>query len=123
VEETLVDCSPPDNDKATPDAAFENKRLALIRALEQTPAERTLIFCNTIAQCRKVENAIQRTDRQGKVRAVFAYHGAVDAEARSRHLTEFSRPLLKTPVVMICTDRASRGMDFDRAKVGVEIGA
>ena len=64
VEEVLVDCSGPANQERSPETAFENKRLALLRALEQDPStERTLIFCNTIDQCRRVENALERTDR------------------------------------------------------------
>jgi len=117
VEEILIDCSGPANQEKSPETAFENKRLALIKALESTDCERTLIFCNTIQQCRRVENALQRVDRQERVRKVFAYHGAVDPMTRQGNVVEFSRPLLKQPVVLLCTDRASRGMDFDRAHV------
>jgi ATP-dependent RNA helicase DDX18/HAS1 len=117
VEETLIDCSGPASQEKNSETAFENKRLALLRALEQTPTERTVIFCNTIAQCRKVENALQRVDRQSRLRVVYPYHGAIDAKTRSEHMTEFSRPLLKVPSVLVCTDRASRGMDFDKAQV------
>jgi len=116
VEETLIDCSGPPNQERNPETAFENKRLALLRALE-IPAERTIVFCNSIDQCRRVENALQRVDRQERIRTVLAYHGAVDAESRETHVTDFSRQLLKKPVVLVCTDRASRGMDFDRAQV------
>jgi ATP-dependent RNA helicase DDX18/HAS1 len=107
----------PMNQEKNSETAFENKRLVLLRALEQTPTERTVIFCNTIAQCRKVENALQRVDRQSRLRVVYPYHGAIDAKTRSEHMTEFSRPLLKVPSVLVCTDRASRGMDFDKAQV------
>ena len=117
VEETLIDCSGPANQEKNSETAFENKRLALLRALEQTPTERTVIFCNTIAQCRKVENALQRQDRQSRLRMIYPYHGAIDAKTRGEHMTEFSRPLLKVPSVLVCTDRASRGMDFDKAQV------
>ena len=117
VEEVLVDCSGPMSQEKNSETAFENKRLALLRALEQTPTERTVIFCNTIAQCRKVENALERVDRQSRLRVVYPYHGAIDAKTRGDHMTEFSRPLLKVPSVLVCTDRASRGMDFDKAQV------
>ena len=33
------------------------------------------------------------------------------------NIAEFSRPLLKVPVVLVCTDRASRGLDFESAPV------
>ena len=58
-----------------------------------------------------------RVDRNEKLRRVLAYHGAVDVQQRHANMNEFSRALLKKPVVLICTDRASRGMDFDRARV------
>ena len=62
VEEILVDCSGPKEQVKTPATAFENKRLALLRALESSPnAERTLVFCNTIDQCRRVENAPEKS--------------------------------------------------------------
>ena len=118
IEETLIDCSGPSGQDRNPETAFENKRLALMRALEQhADAERTLIFCNSIDQCRRVENALQRVDRQERLRTSMAYHGAIDAKTRELHVSEFSRQLLKKPMVLICTDRASRGMDFDRAQV------
>lgn len=118
IEETLIDCSGPSGQEKSPETAFENKRLALMRALEQNAdAERTLIFCNSIDQCRRVENALQRADRQERIRLVLAYHGAIDAQTRGDHVLEFSRQLLKKPAVLICTDRASRGMDFERAQV------
>ena len=120
VEEVLIDCSGSPAQEKNSDTAFENKRLALLRSLEQTVAERTIVFCNTISQCRKVENALQRADRQDRLRTVFPYHGAVDTEARANAMREFCRPLLKLPSILVCTDRASRGMDFDRAQVTID---
>ena len=118
IEETLIDCSGPPEQERNPETAFENKRLALLKALEQnSDAERTLVFCNSIEQCRRVENALKRVDRLERLRLVLAYHGAIDAKSREEHVVEFSRRLLKKPAVLICTDRASRGMDFDRAQV------
>lgn len=123
VEETLVDCSGPPTQKRTLEEAFENKRLALLKALEGQlsesgrEADRTIVFCNTIEQCRRVENVLQRADRQSVRRRVFSYHAAIDANAREANFEEFCRPLQQTPVVLICTDRASRGMDFNRSPV------
>lgn len=122
IEEILVDCTGPPTQQRSPETAFENKRLALLRALEYR-SDRTLIFCNTISQCRNVENALQRADRHGKVRSVLAYHGAIDGEKRQEAVMDFSKKLLKTPMVMVCTDRASRGMDFNAAPVLVAIVA
>lgn len=117
VEEVLIDCSGPPSQVKSAETAFENKRLALLRSLEQTESDRTLIFCNTIPQCRAVENALQRADRNNRLRSVYAYHSAIDFKTREDNLAEFAKPLLKLPVVLICTDRASRGMDFAKARV------
>ncbi|KAJ1432680.1 P-loop containing nucleoside triphosphate hydrolase protein [Ochromonadaceae sp. CCMP2298] len=51
------------------------------------------------------------------MRSVHSYHGAVDAATRDANLIEFSRPLLTKPAILISTDRASRGMDFNKAHV------
>jgi ATP-dependent RNA helicase DDX18/HAS1 len=75
------------------------------------------VFCNTIEQCRKVENILTRDDRNSRVRSVHVYHGAIDAQTRDENLYQFSRPLLTKPTILICTDRASRGIDFDSAHV------
>lgn len=118
VEETLIDCSGPQTQERNAETALENKRLALLKTLEQNEdIERTVIFCNTIPNCRAVENMLQRADRTGKLRKVYPYHGALDAATRESNIAEFSRPLLQMPVVLVCTDRASRGMDFDKAPV------
>lgn len=44
---------------------FENKKNALLKALELNAdtCERTIVFCNTIDQCRRVENILQREVR------------------------------------------------------------
>lgn len=117
IEEVLIDCSAPRGQNNVVEVALENKRLALLKSLEQNEAERTVIFCNTIHQCREVENILQRADRSEKNRKVLPYHGAIDAKSRESNIAEFARPLLKLPVVLVCTDRASRGLDFDAAAV------
>jgi ATP-dependent RNA helicase DDX18/HAS1 len=117
IEEILVDCSGPAEQERSAATAFENKRLAMVRALDQSDAVRTLIFCNTINQCRNVENALKRIDRNGRVRSILPYHGALDAEKRQESIRNFIRPPLGKPAVLVCTDRASRGMDFDTASV------
>ena len=118
VNEILVDCSAPRNTRGDViQIAMKNKAMALLKTLEEECAERTIVFCNTINQCREVENFLTRADRNQKLRMVFPYHGAIDALTRERSITEFSRQLLKLPVVLVCTDRASRGLDFEKAPV------
>lgn len=117
IKEVLVDCSGPLTQKRSFETSFDNKRDALFRAMDEAQAERTLIFCNTITQCRNVENALLRVDRQARVRDVCVYHSAVDGGSRDDAMDMFSKRLLHRPVVMICTDRASRGLDFDNIAV------
>lgn len=117
IEEVLVDCSGARDQARSSDQVQHNKRKALLHALESFPAERTIVFCNTIDQCRRVENVLQREDRSGKGRSVYSYHGAIDAQTREDNMAAFSMVLLTQPAVLISTDRASRGMDFNKAHV------
>lgn len=114
VEEILVDCSGANTQSRSLKFVRENKEVALEKALETVSAERTLIFCNTIDNCRLVENNLQRR-LKGKL--VLPYHSAIDPKKRAENLAAFCRPLLKQPAILICTDRASRGIDFDRSFV------
>jgi ATP-dependent RNA helicase DDX18/HAS1 len=117
VEEVILDCSGKRDQAQSLAAVLENKREALIRTLGENPSERTIVFCNTIEQCRRVENWLSREDRHNRVREVLPYHSAVDDRTREDNLRQFSKSLLKKPVVLLCTDRAARGMDFSRAIV------
>lgn len=121
IKEVLIDCSGPPSQKRTFESSFDNKREALFRSMDEAQAERTLIFCNTIAQCRNVENALLRVDRQTRVRDVYVYHSAVGGDSRDDALDMFSKRLLHRPIVMICTDRASRGLDFDNIAVSIYV--
>ena len=76
-------------------------------------AARSLVFCNTIESCRRVENALKRADRRGRDRSLLAYHSALPADARRRNLGTFAAASSRKPAVLVCTDRASRGVDFD----------
>lgn len=117
VEEVLIDCSGPKSQQRALMSVAMNKEKALMQALLDVRSERTLIFCNTIEQSRIVENLLSRSDRAQRTRVVLPYHSAVDPQTRDSNLAAFSRPLLKVPHILICTDRASRGMDFDRSFV------
>ena len=119
IEEVLIDCSGPADQERSFETSFENKRKSLMKVLDESIAKRTLIFCNTISQCRNVENAINRVDRHNRVRDVVVYHGAIENTDRDEALFKFSQKdeKLTKPIVMICTDRASRGLDFDSVAV------
>eukprot|EP01038_Epipyxis_sp_PR26KG_P005028 gene5028-7017_t len=117
IEEILIDCSGPRTQDRNLEKILDNKKAALLKSLQDVDCDRTIIFCNTIDQCRRLENILQRSDRNERVRTVLSYHGAIDSETRDKNLAIFSRALLKQPAVLICTDRASRGMDFNNAHV------
>lgn len=117
IQETVIDCSGHETQTRSSNLVLENKRQALLQALDNDDSERTLIFCNSIEQCRKVENILQREDRHSKLRDIYVYHSAIDGRKREENLFQFSKPLLKRPAILICTDRTSRGLDFNRAYV------
>jgi ATP-dependent RNA helicase DDX18/HAS1 len=43
---------------------------------------------------------------------VLSYHSAIEVKTRVDNLKDFTKKLLPQPVILICTDRASRGIDF-----------
>ena len=46
--QVLVDCSGEDEQHKTPDAAFSNKKDALLQIAEGTPVLKTIVFCNKV---------------------------------------------------------------------------
>ncbi|KAI6685112.1 hypothetical protein NL676_031025 [Syzygium grande] len=59
LEEFLIDCSGEEDSEKTSDTAFLNKKSALIQLAEESPVTKTIVFCNKIETCRKVENALK----------------------------------------------------------------
>jgi len=118
VREKLVDCSQGGSGGTLGGDVDESANLkveALLSELEAEPSEQTLIFCNTIASCRRVENGLRRRDRRGSRFEVHTFHGAIPPEQRKRAIDDFTRESddeAQLPRLLICTDRASRGMDF-----------
>ncbi|KAJ6824264.1 DEAD-box ATP-dependent RNA helicase 50 [Iris pallida] len=112
LEEVLVDCSGDDRGEKNPDTAFLNKKTALLRLAEESPVSKTIVFCNKIETCRKVENALNRFDRQGFRIKVLPFHAALAQEIRLANMKEFLKSQTKDSMFLICTDRASRGIDF-----------
>ncbi len=116
VEEVLVDCSGPPDEERNEETAFVRKRDMLVQNLLKHPVSRTLVFCNSIPTCRKVENSLRRADRKGNKWQILAYHSAVNPQDREKNLGVFSSAVAR-PLVLVCTDRTSRGVDFDTADV------
>ncbi|XP_042385726.1 DEAD-box ATP-dependent RNA helicase 50-like isoform X1 [Zingiber officinale] len=112
LEEVLVDCSGADGEEKNPETAFLNKKSALLQLTENTPVPKTIVFCNKIETCRKVENALNRFDRKGTQIKVLPFHSAIAQEMRLANMKEFLTSRSKDSMILICTDRASRGIDF-----------
>ncbi|CAA6668843.1 unnamed protein product [Spirodela intermedia] len=112
LEEVLVDCSGKDGEEKTPETAFSNKRTALLQLVEQSPVRKTVIFCNKIETCRKVENLLKRFDRKEHRIKVLSFHAALEQESRLSNMKEFMSSQSADSLFLICTDRASRGIDF-----------
>ncbi|CAH1433205.1 unnamed protein product [Lactuca virosa] len=108
LEEILVDCSGEEGIEKNPDTAFLNKKSALLQLVEEGPVTKTIIFCNKIETCRKVENALSRSNRK-----VLPFHAALAQDLRVANLDEFCQSRIKdTSLFLVCTDRASRGIDI-----------
>jgi ATP-dependent RNA helicase DDX18/HAS1 len=140
LREHLVDVSVPSPSNRDPSAGFDLKAKALLNALRQNRCRRTLVFCNTVESCRDVENLLSRHDRSGRLYSVLAFHNALTPQTRNRNLELFARggpslsphgdeessgakparsraPSSPSDAVLVCTDRAARGVDFDSAPV------
>jgi len=117
LEQVIIDCSGPEDEKKTEETGFAHKRNALTQLVASVKAHRTLIFCNTIENCRKVENALRRLDKKNEKMIILPHHNAIDAPKRTSNLQTFMRSNSLVPMILICTDRASRGLDFEQAKV------
>ncbi|KAL0919802.1 hypothetical protein M5K25_011922 [Dendrobium thyrsiflorum] len=112
LDEVLLDCSGIEGEEKNPATAFLNKKTALLQLAEESPVPKTIVFCNKIETCRKVENALKRSDRQGIHSKILPFHAALAQELRLSNLEEFLKPESKESMFLICTDRASRGIDF-----------
>jgi len=120
LKEHLVDVSVPSSSNQDLDLCFEYKSKELMKALRSNRCKRTLVFCNTVESCRKVENLVRRSDRRSSLWIVGAYHNAMNPEGRRKNLNIFVRGLKEKENidhVLVCTDRAARGVDFDSAPV------
>jgi ATP-dependent RNA helicase DDX18/HAS1 len=122
LNENLVDVSVPAEQNRNEELCFDIKAKQLLKALRQHRCRRTLVFCNTVESCRDVENLLNRKDRKGRLFEVLAYHNAMTPEARNTNLQVFSNGRQgldgdNVDYVLICTDRAARGVDFDASSV------
>lgn len=112
--EQIVDCS--GGTEITEESGIQRKSVAMLASLQEQKSARTIVFCNKIETCRKVENFLNRSIIGNDVE-VLPYHAAIAGEKRDANLSRF----LCTPkqddgkeekrLILVCTDRASRGVD------------
>lgn len=113
LEEILVDCSGEEGSEKTPETAFLNKKSALLKLAEESRVFKTIVFCNKIETCRKVENSLRRFDRKENQIRALPFHAALEQEKRLANMEEFLiADTGNKSLFLICTDRASRGIDF-----------
>ncbi|TYJ46200.1 hypothetical protein E1A91_A02G104800v1 [Gossypium mustelinum] len=96
LEEVLVDCSGEGTFK-TPDTAFLNKKTALLKLVEESPVSKTIVFCN------KERNSCANPTFSccsGTRNTAYKHEGFTHSQPRGDSL------------ILVCTDRASRGIDF-----------
>jgi hypothetical protein len=87
---------------------FDRKVEALIAELEAEPVPQTLVFCNTIESCRRVENALRRRDRKGTAMDLATFHAAITPAARKEALEKLTGAGQETPAMPVVSD-ARRG--------------
>ena len=135
VTEQIVDCS--GGDEITEESGVRRKSAALFAAIQELRASRTIVFCNKIETCRKVENFLNRTFTSEDNATVLPYHTAIETAQREINLKKFLLPPGQKDfrkggggrgsryqggigtgedsnlerLVLVCTDRASRGVD------------
>ncbi|KAL6766845.1 hypothetical protein ACKKBG_A37610 [Auxenochlorella protothecoides x Auxenochlorella symbiontica] len=117
VEERLLDCS--GGEEVSEESGFARKADALARLLAGSRAARTIVFCNKVEGCRAVENFLKRRERAGGAR-VLPYHTAIAPPLRKANLRAFLAAPGggegEVPLVLLATDRASRGIDSGLAE-------
>jgi len=122
VSQTLIDVSVPATSNRDARACFDIKVQEMLVALRGKRCSKTLIFCNTVETCRNVENVLRRKDRKNKRSKVWAYHNALSPEVRLKNLQMFSSSGNSSSEdgeesILVCTDRAARGIDFDASPI------
>lgn len=135
-EHVLVDCTP----KGLLDLPSEKRHAAVMRekalalawhlrsgVLRDEQDNRIVVFCNTIDNCREIENQLRKLDpqdaRSGRRRwKVLVLHGLRKREDYQNAVEEFNGERVKATDffkkrVLVCTDRLSRGIDFSSQPV------
>jgi hypothetical protein len=107
VTEQLVDCS--GGTDFTLEGGTRRKIDAMWTLLKQNAVPRTIVFCNKIETCRKLENFISRQVGKGTHMDALAYHAGLTPTARAANLSRFLRPPqpVEPRLILVCTDRCA----------------
>ncbi|CAI5985171.1 unnamed protein product [Closterium sp. NIES-64] len=139
LHEVLVDCSQAEGEQRSEEGGFARKRAALLQIVgasrgrrrgdaegeegegsvgavregeeSSVGSKKTIVFCNKIETCRRVENVLVRADRQQRRYRVLVCHAGIAPDARRQALEQLLAPNPPLPLILVCTDRASRGID------------
>ncbi|CAI5491365.1 unnamed protein product [Closterium sp. Naga37s-1] len=139
LHEVLVDCSQAEGEQRSEEGGFARKRAALLQIVgasrgrrrgdaegeegegsvgavregeeSSVGSKKTIVFCNKIETCRWVENVLVRADRQQRRYRVLVCHAGIAPDARRQALEQLLAPNPPLPLILVCTDRASRGID------------
>ena len=93
------------------DIKGRDKLNVLQDVIEETEnkVRKTMIFCNTIDSCRAVAYFMEV---QFTGRLCLSYHGEIKSSTRVRNMDIFRDDASLTPMFMVCTDIAARGLDI-----------
>jgi len=135
-DHVLVDCSLEDFYSIPSEVRYQRvmreKLLALTwhlqyGVLSNSQEDRIVVFCNTIENCRFVENNLRKMDprdkRSGTRRwKVFVLHGLRHKGIYNNLVSEFNGERVKATDffkkrILVCTDRLSRGIDFSKQRI------
>ena len=93
LKEHLVDLSIPSSSNQDLDLYFEYKAKEWMEVLWSNRCKCTLVFCNTVKACCKVENLVRRNNRRSSLWCASAYHNAMNPESGRKNLNIYVQRL------------------------------
>lgn len=128
VQHNVIDCTSDSGGSPTvaessseddngPWGAVDLKLSRLEQVLRRSRSKTTVVFCNTIDTCRRVENRLRKGDRKERGRIVRAVHQALRADSRQANIALLcgagdDAHMDNRERVFVVTPRASAGLDM-----------
>lgn len=98
-------------------SAAYNKHPSLIEAVSPYTNARTIVFCNSVSSCRSTAYFLD--EHFGADVFVGCLHGEMRPKLRDEYWKRFqaasSITPMEKPCVLVCTDIAARGLDFNKS--------